>query len=148
MVDVTLTPQDQDGVLRQVGAALAAATLDEWSEIHFVYRAVVDITSGDFVVLRPDKSTLRLPPPRKAMRLMDQLRPGMYQPSKGAWFTATYGAFSDGGYRVDFDYDNEPSFPFDLYSGSFAKDLAQFPRDGHHIPVWLQQKLEIAGDWD
>jgi hypothetical protein len=43
-------------------------TLDEWTEIQFIYRAVVDITSADLVVKRPDGSTLRLPPPRKAMR--------------------------------------------------------------------------------
>jgi hypothetical protein len=148
MAGEALTPREQDEVLQQVGAALAAATLDEWTEIQFIYRAVLDITSGDFVVIRPDRSTLRLPPPRKAMRSMDQLRPGMYQPGKGTWFTAAYRLSNDRRYRVDYDYHNEPLFPFDLYSGSFAKDLAQFPREGRNIPPWLQQKLAIAADQD
>jgi hypothetical protein len=147
MVDVALTRQEQNEVLKQVGVALAAATLDEWTEIRFVYRGLADVTSAEFVVVRPDSSTVPLPPPRKAMRLMDRLRPGMYQPGKGAWFTATYVVFGGGRYRVDFDYDNEPAFPFDLTSGSFANDLGQFPRDGRNIPLWLQQRLEIAADW-
>jgi hypothetical protein len=148
MEDQALTPQEQNEVLQQVGAALAAATLDEWTEIRFLYRGLVDVTSAEFVVVRPDSSTVRLPPPRKAMRLMDRLRPGMYQPRRGAWFTATYVAARDGRHRVYFDYDNEPAFGFELTSASFAKDLAHFPRDGHNTPLWLQQRLEIAGDWD
>jgi hypothetical protein len=148
MEDVALSPQEQNEVLQQVGVALAAATLDEWSEIRFLYRGLVDVTSAEFVVVRPDTATVRLPPPRKAMRLMDRLRPGMYLPGKGTWFTATYVAYRGRRHRVDFDYDNEPAFPFELTSASFAKDLAHFPRGGHNIPLWLQRRLEIAGDWD
>jgi hypothetical protein len=148
MAGEALTPQEQNEVLQQVGAALAAATLDEWTALEFIYRAVVDMNAADFVVVRPDRSILRLPPPRRAMRAMDRLRPGMYEPVRGAWFTATYVLYPDRRYRVDYDYDNEPTFPFDLYSGSFAKDLAQFPRDRRAIPHWLHQKLEIAADWD
>jgi hypothetical protein len=147
MGDVALTSQEQNEMLEQVAVALAAATLDEWTEIRFLYWGLVDVTSAEFVVVRPDSSTVRLPPPRKATRLMDRLRPGMYQPGKGAWFTATYVVSRGGRYRVDFDYDNEPAFPFDLTSASFAKDLAHFPRDARFIPPWLQQRLEIAADW-
>jgi hypothetical protein len=145
MAGVAFTAQEQNEMLHQVGAALATATLDEWNELHFVFRAVVDATSADFVVVRPDRSTVGLPPPRKAMRLMEQLRPGMYQPGRGVWFTATYRLAPDRRHQVYFDYDNEPAFAFDLYSESFDKDLAMFPRERHNIPPWLQRRLDIAG---
>jgi hypothetical protein len=144
MADTTLSPMEQDGMLQELGRILPSAVLDEWDELQFTFAEVVEISTMDFTVVRPDGATQRVTPPRRALQLMRDLRSGMYRSDKGAWYTARYVLQSTGRYRVDFDYGNEPEFDFSLACGSFATDLEQFPRDDGNIPAWLRAKLAMA----
>lgn len=144
MADTTLTPADQDALLTELARLLPSAILDTWEEIHFSYADLTEVSTMDFTVVRPDGSTLRVNPPYKVVRLMRDLRSGMYQAGRGTWFTARYFLEPSGEYRVDFDYDNEPSFDFQVFSSVYSSDLERFPRDGEHIPAWLREKLEAA----
>ncbi len=76
------------------------------------------------------------------MRAFDKLRTAMYEPGRGAWFTAMIVIDRAGGYQIDFDYDTEPDFNPQLTAGAYALDLQYYPRDRAHTPMWLQDKLD------
>jgi hypothetical protein len=142
MAEPSMSASQQDELLAEVGRILASAILDKWEEIRFTFSGVVDVSMPTMTVLRPDDSVQTLTPPRKASRLMRELREGTYQPGRGAWFTARYVIEQSGKHRVDYDYDNEPVLDFVLANSAYAADLARFPRDRRHLPAWLQAKLD------
>jgi hypothetical protein len=136
-------PAEQNALLTEVGKILASAILDDWEEIRFVFSGVVDISMPGMTVLRPDDSTVALTPPRKASRLMRELREGMHEPDGGAWFTARVLFDRSGTYRADFDFEGEPVLDFPLANGSFVTDLERFPRD-ERTSGWLRARLDLA----
>lgn len=144
MAQPTMSQSQQDELLTEIGRILASAILDDWEEIRFSFGGVVDVSMPTMAVLRPDDSVQTLTPPRKASRLMRELREGTYEPVRGAWFTARYVIEQSGTYRVEYDYDNEPALDFPLANSAYASDLAQFPREPRNVPDWLRAKVDQA----
>ncbi|RFS85505.1 hypothetical protein D0T12_10765 [Actinomadura spongiicola] len=68
----------------------------------------------------------------------------MYTQGKGTWFTAEYVIVRPGRYSVNFDYDNEPNFGFEIDPLTYANEMKYFPRDEEYIPTWLSQKINEA----
>ena len=97
------------------------------------------------VVVRVDGTAVRVNPSYKVVRLLPELRAGMYRPSQGTWFTMRFVVEQTGQHQVEFDYDTEPVFDFVLQAGSYARDLDQFPREPMFMPIWLREKLTTAG---
>ncbi len=64
----------------------------------------------------------------------------MYQEGKGTWFSLRCTINSQGGFTVDYNYDQDPQIVFPTAQG-FTNDLKYFPRDDEHIPEWLREKL-------
>ncbi|WP_158566905.1 hypothetical protein [Actinomadura craniellae] len=139
-----IAPMEQDSILQNIGSALLGSAPNDWEEVHFRYNGLIDITTMSLEVTKMDGSQERLNPPDSAWQLTQDLRSGMYETRKGTWFSIHYIITRPARYSADFDYDNEPPFPFPVASGSFALDLQYFPRDDEHIPEWLRQKLEEA----
>lgn len=73
------------------------------------------------------------------------IRERLYEPGKGAWYTAVCTVTSSGAISFDLDHDNEPQWDIDVVPGTYAEDLEMFPRDEEHRPAWLQEKLRLAG---
>ena len=141
MADQTLTPAEREEILQTIARLLPASVLDAWEEIHLTYTAVVDASTLVCTVVRIDDSTLRINPSYKVVRLLPELRAGMYQRGRGTWFTMRFMVEQSGQHRVEFDYDTEPEFDFKLQSGAYISDLAQFPRDAAFTPPWLRERL-------
>ncbi|RAY13169.1 hypothetical protein DPM19_22020 [Actinomadura craniellae] len=139
-----ISPIEQDALFREIGSALLDAVAGEWEEIRFNYRGLISISTARLEAVRPGGEVERVRPPRDASKLMRELRSGMYQTGKGAWYTALYVITPPGRYNVDFDYDNEPRFDVPPAAESFALDLEHFPREEHNIPDWLRAKLAEA----
>lgn len=72
---------------------------------------------------------------------MNKLRGGMYEKGKGTWFSSTFVIEQSGDFTVDYNYDEEPPFPFELDPERYANDYRHYPRDWENIPVWLRKKL-------
>ena len=141
MAEQTLTPAERDEVLRSIARLLPASVLDVWEEIHLSYAAVLDASTVACTVARLDGTSFRINPSYKVVRLLPELRAGMYQRGRGTWFTMRFVLDQSGEHRVEFDYDSEPRFDFVLQPGGYANDLAQFPRDAAFTPAWLREKL-------
>ncbi|MFE2958729.1 antitoxin YezG family protein [Nocardia tengchongensis] len=142
----SLDPVEQSAVLEAVGQALVGAVPQGWSQIRFEFRGTVQIDGGRLESIAEDGSSSRHSVPKVAMRQFDKLRAAMYEPGKGAWFTAKLLIDRTGAYKVNFDYDAEPDFNPQLTAGAYALDLEYYPRDPENIPMWLQEKLrEVQG---
>src|SRR5688572_30455630 len=141
-----ISPEEQDALLREIGIELLGAVPSDWTEIRFVEAALVDIQSPSLDVVRAEGMLDWAQPPAQASRLLGDLRRGMYKPGLGTWYTARITITPPGESHVEFDYDNEPRFPFEITPTSYALDLEYFSRYDDATPDWLRVKLAEAAD--
>jgi hypothetical protein len=145
---VPLSPDEQEEVIRSVGAILLGAAPEPWQELRVTFWITVGVESAEFKVVGSDGQSTTIQPPRSARRQMAELRSGMHREGKGSWFTATYVIKPPGRYSIDFDYDGQPDFFPPLNAGLYALDFDYFPRTPENTPDWLKQKLEEAAAED
>lgn len=138
---MSTTPEQ---IVDRISGALVQAAPDNWTQIHLEVRASVlarefelSVTLGDG---RP--ATMEIPPEVKS-GLVD-LRPLMYEPGRGTWFSASLTLVAPDQRETAFNYDDDPQWWPDLPPVMFSSDLAEFPRGDEHIPGWLQDKLAQA----
>ncbi|GAA4229887.1 hypothetical protein GCM10022254_23360 [Actinomadura meridiana] len=136
-----ISPEEQEAVLRDVGGGVLAAAPDGWTQLRFRLDVTTELASNRFEATMEDGSIVHLSAPDRPRRSLQKLREQMYSPGKGAWFTARYVIVRPGRYSVEFDYENEPDFGFEIDALTYANDLKSFPRDDEHIPDWLRQKI-------
>ncbi len=82
--------------------------------------------------------------PMGSEKLLTDLRSGMHRNDAGTWFSLKYTITSDQKYYVDFDYDNEPDFGFEIDPYTYYVDLKKFPRPEEKIPDWLRERIRQA----
>ena len=82
MAHQTLTPAERDEMLQTLARLLPSAVLDAWEEIHLRYASVVDASTMECTVVRVDGTMVRVNPSYKVVRLLPELRAGMYQPAR------------------------------------------------------------------
>ncbi|MDL4773662.1 hypothetical protein [Actinomadura xylanilytica] len=138
----SLDPDEQNELIQSVGRSLVREMPDDWQSISFTFNSLVGVDTASILMSREKGGMEPAMPSMKAMEIMEELRSGMYQPGKGAWFVARYELARSGRYSVDFDYDSEPEFEFPIAPSSYAEDLEYFPRDDQNVPLWLRQKLD------
>lgn len=68
-----------------------------------------------------------------------ELRPIMYRPDVGTWFSAQLTVTDSGEYRSDFDLNGEPHFDPPVARDLFVEDLRTFPRDPSRVPAWATE---------
>ncbi|MDM8085133.1 hypothetical protein QUV83_10185 [Cellulomonas cellasea] len=78
--------------------------------------------------------------PRDVRIVLGGLRERMYHPGVGTWYTAAVTVYADGRIETNFDYDNEPAYPFAPLS--WAADAERYPRAAEMTPGWLTAKAE------
>ncbi|WP_231972522.1 immunity protein YezG family protein [Nocardiopsis alborubida] len=135
---------EQQSIVQRMGVEIASSTPGDWAEISYRYSSLHDTAASIAKVTYKNGETERKNSSTEAMDLADQLRYGMYQDSKGAWFSLTYKILQSGQYNVHFNYDERPSFLFPPSPEEYAADLEEFPRDPEHIPEWLREELRKA----
>ncbi|WP_158581464.1 hypothetical protein [Actinomadura spongiicola] len=139
-----ITPSEQEAVLRNVGSEILAAAPVGWTELGFRLVATAELARNSFEAKLEDGSTVHLSAPDTPRRRLQELRTKMYTQGKGTWFTAEYVIVRPGRYSVNFDYDNEPNFGFEIDPLTYANEMKYFPRDEEYIPTWLSQKINEA----
>jgi hypothetical protein len=135
---------EQDAIYESVGMALLEVAPVDWTQIDFTLSALAGIMSPGCTVRREGGAIEDIDPPDEAWQLLTELRDEMYQPGKGAWFTAKYTITRPGRFNVDFDYESEPDFDVPPSALSYLYDFEHFPRDTANTPDWLREKLEEA----
>lgn len=138
----------QEQLIDEIARNLAYEVEGDWSTLVFNHRNLSMFFTGRIDVHRPDGSFAHARPPDSILALTDELRRVMYEPGKGAWFSARWTIACEGGEtpttNVVFNYDDEPVWRWPAHPGLYALDLETFPRDEDRIPTWLRQKVNGA----
>ena len=138
----------QEQLIDEIVLHLADEVEGDWSTLIFHHRNLSMFFTGRIDVHRPDGSFAHAKPPDSILALTDELRRVMYEPGKGAWFSARWAIACEGGEtpttNVVFNYDDEPVWRWPAHPGLYAIDLETFPRDEERVPAWLRQKVNGA----
>lgn len=138
----------QEQLIDEIALHLADEVVGDWSMLVFNHRNLSMFFTGRIDVHRPDGSFAYARPPDTILSLTDELRRVMYEPGKGAWFSARWTIACEGGEtpttNVAFNYDDEPVWRWPAHPGLYALDLETFPREEDRIPAWLRQKVNGA----
>ena len=138
----------QEQLIDEIALHLADEVEGDWSTLVFNHRNLSMFFTGRIDVHRPDGSFAYAKPPDSILALTDELRRVMYEPGKGAWFSARWTIACEGGEtpttNVAFNYDDEPVWRWPAHPGLYAIDLETFPRDEERVPAWLRQKVTGA----
>jgi hypothetical protein len=135
-----LRPDQQQEIVRQVGAVLSAQVPPGWRQLRVEYRAAGRHVEADLLVTGPDGVPRPGQPHPEAVRLLGVLRSGMYQRGLGTWLGAIF--VFEPGRPPDVDFmrpDLEPPFRRQPPPVGFQDELRFFPRAGEHTPGWLRQ---------
>jgi len=138
----------QEQLIDEIALHLADEVEGDWSTLVFHHRNLSMFFTGRIDVHRPDGSFAHAKPPDSILALTDELRRVMYEPGKGAWFSARWTIACEGGEtpttNVAFNYDDEPVWRWPAHPGLYAIDLETFPRDEERVPAWLREKVKGA----
>lgn len=133
---------------QQIADAFRVAAPDGWTVGRITYRCAGKTSEYQALATMPDGSQIgvgRLP--REMSKAFLALRESMYQPGKGAWYTAIATLHSDGRFSLDLDYNNEPQWFTKTHPGHYVEDMEQYPRSEENTPAWLRDRLaEAAAD--
>jgi hypothetical protein len=138
--------EEQQMVLQSIGRQILEVVPEDWDRIVMNYSGVVELSSWSLEVVRSDGEVESAKLPLRASVEMNSLRAGMHQEGKGTWFSARFVMERPGKFHVEFDYDNEPPFPYELDPERYAADYRYFPRKWENIPQWLRKKLRASLD--
>ncbi|MEU5851111.1 hypothetical protein [Saccharopolyspora shandongensis] len=136
-------PEPQQ-IIERIAESIAAAAPRGWSSVSVTVRASVLVQEFAVTVRTSDGGSPGMDTPAAVKADFAELRPLMYEPGRGTWFSATLTVTAPDQHSIDFNYDRDPQWWPDLPPVVFSSDLAEFPRDAAHIPPWLAEKLERA----
>jgi hypothetical protein len=136
-----LSPEEQQGILVQIGSRILSEAPEGWKSLTYRVQTVIEHGTSELVVEFGDGSTRRKSPPPGMGLVEDELRAGMYQEGKGAWFSFEYVITPPGRFNVTYNYDEDPGITFPTAFG-FTNDLKYFPRDEEYMTDWLREKLQ------
>ena len=140
-----LRPDQQQEIVRQIGAVLTSQVPPGWRQLRVEYRAAGRHVEADLLVTGPDGLPRPGQPHPEAVRLLGVLRSGMYQPGFGTWLGAIL--VFEPAQPPDVDFvrpDLEPPFRQQPPPIGFQDELRFFPRADEHIPAWLRERAGLT----
>ncbi|WDZ91585.1 immunity protein YezG family protein [Nocardiopsis sp. HUAS JQ3] len=141
---MTISPDEQNAILQKIGILILDEVGDDWEEIAVKYSALSTTSTTRTRIRSADGETRKGDIPIEASSLFNELRTGMHEDGKGTWYTAEYTITKPGRFSVDFDYDSEPEFAFEVDPRTYYEDVEYFPRSFENLPEWLREKLPEA----
>jgi hypothetical protein len=129
-----------DGVVRAIGALMGT----EFARLTLRYSSVGTVSRAVLSAVRHDDSKTSFPWFDDVSSAIGKLRPTMFRPGSGTWFSARFDVTSDGHVDAAFNYDDVP-WEHSLFApDTYVHDLAVYPRDADHTPDWLRTLLRQA----
>jgi hypothetical protein len=135
---------DEREALDRVTRAIGDLMGSEFARLTLRYSKVGPVSRAVLSAVRHDDSTTSFSWFGDVSDAIEKLRPMMFRPGSGTWFSARVEVTSEGRVDATFNYDDVP-WGDDLFApDAYAHDLASFPRDDAHIPDWLRTILAQA----
>ncbi|WP_160051654.1 immunity protein YezG family protein [Nocardiopsis sp. FR26] len=141
---MTISPERQNEILQRIGILILDEAGDDWQEITVRYSCLSTTSTTRTIITTKNGETRRGDIPLKASTLFYELRREMHEDEKGTWYIADYKITRPGSFSVDFDYESEPQFAFEVDPRTYYEDLEYFPRPFETVPEWMQGKLVRA----
>ncbi|MCC4908951.1 hypothetical protein [Microbacterium sp. cx-59] len=150
-----MTDDTSKTIQSEIARTFIAAIEGEWERGVISYVEVGGTGTAENWVSRSGGSTERIRLLNSTLDAFSNLREIMYQPTRGAWFSARVEVAPSGGFEFTFNYDNRVFIPLDddgdflepvapqddlLKDDSYVRDLEQFPRDEQFIPEWYPRE--------
>ncbi|WP_158844599.1 hypothetical protein [Saccharothrix deserti] len=136
--------QRHDELLQHIGGMLLDAAPEGFRRIDLLVRMTVAVQDAALKVYMPDGSTPEVVPSEGLNAAFQEMRQVLYQPGRGAWFSARCVVNAPARIDITYNFDHDPRFDPPVPAADFARDLQAFPRDEAYIPDWLRAKLVEA----
>nr|WP_042188910.1 glycohydrolase toxin TNT-related protein [Kibdelosporangium sp. MJ126-NF4]CEL18535.1 hypothetical protein [Kibdelosporangium sp. MJ126-NF4]CTQ98019.1 hypothetical protein [Kibdelosporangium sp. MJ126-NF4] len=122
-------------LLASLGASLAGAAPDGWSELTLECEALVSRMVLTVTVTMADGAVLHWSPPPMVSQWLHRLRMRDYHPGRGVWFRARFELTPNAPVVRDVDALSPLSFMTD--AEDCADELRLLPRNADSVPRWL-----------
>ncbi|GAA1464851.1 hypothetical protein NE857_04200 [Nocardiopsis exhalans] len=139
-----LDPIQQQETIHEIVRTLINSRSSSWREINFEVKSLSALTGISNWVTREGSEADREDFPHSVNQEVIKLRRGMYRYGTGTWFSMRIHILPPARFKVDFNYDEKPSYLFDPPPEEFAEDIKKFPRSPENIPAWLREELRLA----
>ncbi len=137
--------ESHDDLIQQLGIALLNLVPEQgWRRIDLFGSMTVPVQELALTVIMDDGSRPEIRPPHELNVVLAKLRALMYEPGRGAWFSARISMNPPGAIFYNCNFDHEPRLTPPISGENYAEDLKIFPREPEHIPDWLQERLAPA----
>jgi hypothetical protein len=137
--------QRYDELLQLIGGALLGAAPQGWRRIDLIARIAEGVQDFGLTVIMDDLSYAEVNPPAQAAQALVELRRLMYDPERGAWFSARYMMNPPGEFQVFYNYEFDPLWDPPIPPAVFKHDLETYTRPADKVPDWLRRVVEQAG---
>ncbi|GAA5031567.1 hypothetical protein [Actinopolymorpha pittospori] len=128
---------EQDELYQSIGQALADSLPSDWVATEVVCSMINRASEFTCTYTDATGEEVQFALPDEVDDYFAALRALLYEPGKGAWYTAVFRLDDAGRFSVDFDYEGRPAFRLWPSDQAWRDDLAKFPRDPDLIPAWL-----------
>ncbi|MEU3016264.1 MULTISPECIES: hypothetical protein [unclassified Nocardiopsis] len=139
---------EQQRKLVDIGRLVLAEAPEGWKRIEVIFSCLSELSAASVVIVTEDGERTTGELSLQASGELRDLRDLMHEPTRGTWFSLHYTITRPGSFHVDFNYDDEPPFPYPLDPERFANDYFRFPREREHIPSWLFAKFREVKNRD
>ncbi|TDV54204.1 ferredoxin [Actinophytocola oryzae] len=130
-------------LLWRLGQVLTAPAPPDWREVRVRYQAAGRHVEVDVLVTGADGVARPERPGQELVRLLGELRAGMYQQGRGTWLVGEFLMRPGSDVpEASFGMDQEPRWRRVPPAVGFRDELATFPRAEEHVPAWLRQRLD------
>lgn len=140
--EINFGPIEEAELLRKMGEEIFSSLPEGWEQVIYRVSAVGGYTNEDLIAVYPDQGSEPLEIPVGTTLKARELRSGMYKEGKGTWFSFEYIIFLPGKFDCNFNYYERPDFDFQPSSRDFLREVSMFPREGEHMPEWLQEEVD------
>jgi hypothetical protein len=123
-------------IARQVGEAVTPG----WESVRFEVALAGNVTSGMLYVMRDGQEEPVFPPSGMSRRLKE-LKQMTAQPDAGSWLSLTMTLAASGGLDISYNFDEKPSFGFEVSARDYELELERFPRAEASVPLWWRERI-------
>lgn len=128
--------------LIEIGRGLASEAPEGWLRIEAYVSMLAEVSAASVEVCKEDGVRDSISIPFMTSMAFRELRTGMHTAEHGTWFSAQYTLEKTGRFKVEYDHENEPPFPYALDPERYANDYFNYPRSLESIPNWLFGKFD------
>ncbi|MDA2805898.1 hypothetical protein [Nocardiopsis suaedae] len=130
---------EEKELVEEAVRVLARGLPEGWSEVKFRADALHGYMETYGIVTMEDGGQKEFNGNFVILKVLHDLRVGMYMQDKGTWYSMRILLDGNGKYSVNYNYNYAPRFNVPPTNQTYLEDLKYFPREEEQIPGWLKE---------